>query len=437
MLKSAAAPPAREDGPLPRSASPSAAPAAPAGRRLVGPLTGSGHSLAGHIPAIDGLRGLIIFVLINHYNFLGDPGNPFELVYLSVVQLGQLSLDTFFVVSGFLITGILFDSKGGAGYFRNYYIRRTLRIFPLYYAFLVLWFVVLPLLWPDDARLRTPLEHQAWYWSYLTNFYVAYNGGDAVPPHTAHLWSLAVEEQFYLLWPLVIFLLGKRALMAICVGCIAIAPLFRTWLLVNGHTTEATYMLMPTRMDSIAVGALLALLARGERGLLPLRRWLLPVSAALLAAALVVLGVSFWDVREPIVKTVGYSISALLGGAALVMALTDRPGTPGLRLLTGRAQRTIGTYAYAIYVFHWPLEYVLAHFGLTPELVFGALGFGLPGQLVYTVLMTLLSIGAGALSWHLLEKHVLKLKRFFPYNRAGARRRERAPEPEQPVAALG
>jgi peptidoglycan/LPS O-acetylase OafA/YrhL len=174
------------------------------------------------IPALDGIRGLAIaLVMFHHFTLYGGMRPDFVLdkVYRHVALVGWVGVDLFFVLSGFLITGILHDSRSDRHYFRNFYMRRTLRIFPLYYGVLAATFLVLPLVLDVSGSCRELLRDQAWYWTYLINVQI---GLDYWPSCfvLGHFWSLAVEEQFYLVWPLLLYLLGRRGMLALCVTCI-------------------------------------------------------------------------------------------------------------------------------------------------------------------------------------------------------------------------
>ena len=225
-----------------------------------------------HFAALDGVRGLaIILVMAYHYMVL----MPFTIhsaalgAAVVVCSKGWCGVDLFFVLSGFLITGILYDSRENPRYFRNFYARRTLRIFPLYYAVLLsvaallfLAWLLVPRLWLAQPKLGELAAVQPWLWTYTTNIAVA----KGIPvPLVAHFWSLAVEEQFYLVWPLVMFALPKRAMAPVALSLATAALFIRLGLTYAGWSDGAIYVLTPCRMDSLAAGALAAILMRDPR----------------------------------------------------------------------------------------------------------------------------------------------------------------------------
>lgn len=371
-----------------------------------------------HVPALDGIRGIaILLVVVYHAVRYGgmEPTIAVDRVVHKIAMLGWSGVDLFFVLSGFLITGILYDAKGGDHYFRNFYARRTLRIFPLYYGFLFFFFIVIPWLFRPTTQFSSLLTDQVWYWTYLSNVSFALDGW---PQNSAlvHFWSLAVEEQFYLVWPLIIFFLNGRVLKLTCLA-VALGAL---GLRIVLHTTAApiaAYVLTPARMDALALGGLLALIAREPGGLSVLARWIRPavLSASVGLALLFVWrhGLAF---RDAWVQTAGFTLLAILFAGVLTMAVTAPARTIAGRFLTHPFMRFFGRYSYALYVFHHPIMYYMRQI-LTADSVRRLAGSQLPGQLLFTALTGSVSLAAAVVSWHLYESQLLKLKRVFPYGK--------------------
>jgi peptidoglycan/LPS O-acetylase OafA/YrhL len=163
------------------------------------------------LPALDGVRGLAVLgVMLFHFVGIMPPSNWGARAIVHVVGFGAYGVELFFVLSGFLITGILCDTRNGPHFFRNFYMRRFLRIFPLYYGVLALVFFVAP----QIPLLRGPtldylVHHEAWAWLYAVNIYIA-KDGDWSFSYLNHFWSLGVEEHFYFFWPAVVFVLARR-----------------------------------------------------------------------------------------------------------------------------------------------------------------------------------------------------------------------------------
>jgi peptidoglycan/LPS O-acetylase OafA/YrhL len=385
-------------------------------------------TLAGRLPVLDGLRGVaILLVLVLHFTMYGGP--PAEAGVDGFVHrfalAGWIGVDLFFVLSGFLITGILWDAKGGERYFRNFYARRILRIFPLYYGALVVFLVLLPLAWPGHAGLARLRAEGIWYWTYLSNVWIAREGW---PDFGAlgHFWSLAVEEQFYLLWPVAVFLLPRRPLMALCAGagCLAVAVRLALHLADRG---PAAFVLLPARVDALAAGALLALAVRGPGGLAAALRWAKPAAAAALAglAALFVRKGGL-PAEDPAVAVAGYSLLAVLFAGVLALALAAVPGGRAERWLAAPALVFFGRYSYGLYVLHHPLLFLKPgwfSYGAVPEV----LGSRLPGWALFVAAATAVTVGLALLSWRFWERPFLDLKDRFPY--ASSPREDRSTPP--------
>jgi peptidoglycan/LPS O-acetylase OafA/YrhL len=378
-----------------------------------------------HLPALDGLRGIaILLVVLLHGTEALNRVQPVERSVLAVTNVGYTGVDLFFVLSGFLITGLLLDAKGAPGYFRNFYARRVLRIFPLYYTYLILIFVLLPLLPVTLPATYSELHaHQAWYWTYLSNVFNAANSGWRVDGAlTGHFWSLAVEEQFYFIWPAVVLALSPKALRNACLAIIMGAPLLRLGLRLADVTAVAPLVLTVCRVDTLAIGALIALAIRQPSTLPLLRRAALP---ALGATALVLAGIGAWrggfGQFEIVNGTIGFSVWAAFYGAGLTTAVL-RPVRAAwvASWLSARWLRMFGKYSYAIYVFHRPLC-GLAEWGIpTPRMrdAMGSIGAGV----AFVCVILLASTVAARASWWLFESRFLKLKDRFQYGNAIASR---------------
>jgi peptidoglycan/LPS O-acetylase OafA/YrhL len=372
-----------------------------------------------HLPALDGLRGLAIaLVMLLHFTQEGglDPTTPADRLFTQVALLGWSGVDLFFVLSGFLITGILYEAKGRDRFFRTFYIRRALRIFPLYYGFLAVWFFVLPRIysWPEDAQSYA--YSQAWSWTYLTNIVQAIHGDlGAAPTYTGHFWSLGVEEQFYLTWPFAVYFLRRRQLMGVCLAFVITSFLLRVWVSAHGNLVAA-YVLTPTRMDALAVGSLLALAGRGSSGFAVIRRWALPVAIS----SGFVFALTLWFHPKPplaswLVPGLDHLALAWLFGAMVVWAVAARPGMPMHRIFSSLGLRFMGRYSYAMYVFHLPVAYFLGQFAFEVPDIATVAGSHLPGELVFAGTAAVITMTLAYASWHGYEKHFVKLKSRFTY----------------------
>ncbi len=384
-----------------------------------------------HIPALDGVRGIaIIMVLLFHFLLSGIVAQGhistfwIDRTVTRIVGTGWSGVDLFFVLSGFLITRILLRARGGGSYFRSFYARRVLRIFPVYYGLLFFLIVILPLLpgFRGDAGLATLRDHQLAYWTYLVNVRTSLRPFINLGPYSnGHLWSLAVEEQFYLVWPAVVLVLGRRGLGVFCVVCIIAAPVIRYGLLHGAvpqlHNGFAAYTLMPARMDALAFGGLIAV-AAGEPGLLRrASRWAMPAGAAsALFLAILYLSRGGIPVFDEPVQVYGYSALALTFAAFLTMAVGGPLGL--LQTVCGHRVLTFfGRYSYGLYVLHFQIMQWLSHLVRDHSVLHTVWGSNLPAALGFTIFGVAISVAVAWLSWNLYEKHFLKLKRFVPYGR--------------------
>ncbi|MEO7102614.1 MAG: acyltransferase, partial [Gemmatimonadaceae bacterium] len=354
-----------------------------------------------HIRALDGVRGLaIVMVMFRHLSLkeMGQsPSSPLlDRVVHSIASVGWVGVDLFFVLSGFLITGILLDAKGTPGAFPRFWKRRALRIFPLYYVTCAFLFFVLPHIGyfardPATARL---VHYQAWYWLYGVNVLEVLHGGLATPLNTAHFWSLSVEEQFYLAWPFVVLLVSRKALWRVVVG-MSIAALgcrLVLVLLTSGGWLGA-YVLSVARMDILGAGAIVALAVRTPGGLETARRYAPTLAVAAIGAIslLALQDASGFNNVNPYIATAGYSLLAVLGSCVLIFVLASEDGHGWKRVFEGRTLGMFGKYSYCLYVVHYPVMIpldLLAQRFYIPRVA----SSGLPAWTVYAGLLFSVSL---------------------------------------------
>ncbi len=363
------------------------------------------------LPALDGLRGVaILLVIVSHY--LGD--------YWRTATVGWTGVDLFFVLSGFLITGILLDAKGGPHYFRNFYARRTLRIFPLYYLVLFLVFVVAP--WfpaLNTEGYREVAGRQVWLWTYTANLYASAHGEIGANPFAGdwvellHLWSLSVEEQFYLVWPFIVLFTTRRQLIGVCAIGFLGAWMLRMYFITERFNPEP-YFFTLCRVDDLAIGAFVAVMGRDRNGLEKLRAcapWLAIIALWVLTGTAVQVH-HFFQLSGD-VQRYAYSAFSLLYGCLLVFALAAPKKNLYRRLLENPVLRSFGKYSYAIYIFHWGLSGLLFARIVPLEALTERLGSQDAALTVRVFVVASVSWGIGWLSWNAYEKHFLKLKSRF------------------------
>jgi peptidoglycan/LPS O-acetylase OafA/YrhL len=364
------------------------------------------------IPELDGLRGLAIaLVILWHYCAFVAPGhnNPYLALLFSLTWSG---VDLFFVLSGFLIGGILIDHAGTRQDFHTFYMRRIYRIFPLYFLWLALFYL---------ARFTTVslMESPVWqklfgnplpFLSYLTftqNFVIAATsqyGAGALSP----TWSLAVEEQFYLCLPLLVWFTPRRFLPRLLITLILAAMLLRgLFWYYTPNLILAPFVLMPARMDSLLLGVLGAWFVRQPHS----ARYLTEVPKPFynLAIALIIPIILLFTLVTGATAVLGYTFLALFYLALLFIAISEKRG-PLTLILRNRAMRFLGQLAYGLYLFHKPINSVLHGLllGQTPR-------FLTPAEMAVTFLSLLASIALAQLSWRYFEQPLLARGRQYKY----------------------
>lgn len=367
------------------------------------------------IPALDGLRALaILLVFVSHYGG-GLHGNFVMRIIGHVRERGWIGVDLFFVLSGFLITGILYDTRNDPGYFRKFYARRALRIFPVFYATAVLLLLLTPLL--------------RWHWRPMQALFLVYLGNipatrdfslylvdsgrsKVLTLFLAHLWSLCVEEQFYLLWPLLVWMARTRQRILWLALVVMVAELgVRTWIVQHttfGDAQNLMFRNLPFRADTLMAGAMLAMVVRGPWAAAWQRasKW---IFLGTLAVLLCLAGAS----SDPAAKwqlSLGLSLVAVMcmGLVGAVLA----PQSAWTTVFSARPLRVLGRYSYGFYLFH----VLLLNFWYW---LMGAAGFVVHSAVLGSAIAVgtnfALTFLLAKLSYQRLERPFLRRKRDWSY----------------------
>ncbi len=357
------------------------------------------------IPELDGLRGAAI-ALVLVFHFVLSVQTPWPAVNRFML-FGWSGVDLFFVLSGFLIGGILLDNRRSDSYFSTFYARRFFRIVPVYFAVLALYGVV----WLLGANIRAIEMHyvgqpMSWfaYVTFTNNFWIALHNSMKIflPPS----WSLAIEEQFYLTLPLIIFLVARRHVPKIVATSILAIVAARWICCANGIVTQnQAYVLPWFRADALLIGVAAALVIRNERAVAWLKShlWTLYLAALLLAVVIARTGGALPADNESAnapVMTYGLTCVALIYACILLAAVLGRSRVQS-RLLTLRPLRWLGKVSYCVYLLHVPMFSAMFHIFHT----------SLPAALAALAAMFVIA----ELSWRFFEAPLMHIGHRFKY----------------------
>lgn len=350
---------------------------------------------------LDGLRGIaILLVTLKHlavnaifFTKATHAGISVPMRYeRRIFDAGWMGVDLFFVLSGFLITGILVDTAGHVHYYRNFIVRRALRIFPLYYAFLIIVLIASPSMARDDV---------AWFLVYLGNVHLFLINSWFPLAVLGPLWSLQVEEQFYLTFPWIVLKTSRKTLTRILIGSVVLALLIRiAFQLAMPGNDFGTYSLTPSRMDALALGGLIAIALRQNPEIL--RHRLIPRLTVISALGFVLV----WESRRTaLLNTIGYTFIDLTFAGVLILVITN--AVPRLTALCRLKPLVgLGVISYSLYMLEMPVF-------LGMNRVCAELGRIRGGDFDEMLICFAAAILAAILSWRFFESPFLKLKDRF------------------------
>jgi peptidoglycan/LPS O-acetylase OafA/YrhL len=356
----------------------------------------------GRIPSLDGIRGLAISMVLWWHTFgplIGTlPNHRYLAKFIALGRFSWSGVDLFFVLSGFLIGGILLDEATSASYFPTFYLRRAYRILPLYAVVLGISLAV---------NIREGTGHLADFWYYIfffQNVLMAADGTWGIP-HLGMTWSLAVEEQFYLTLPAVVRFVPKHILWRVLLAAAVSAPLIRVMIaeLRPGNCALALYFLTPCRADALCLGVLLAITVRCESvwAKIVQRRNAFYIAFACAGSGGIFILLGSFETHPPQLFGLEYSFLAIFYSLLLLSTLVSCQLSS---LFSFGPLRFMGSIAYGIYLLR-PLTGFLfqkALLSVRPE-------SGPVATLLVSVLAAVAAIGIAALSWRYFEKPLVEL----------------------------
>ena len=356
-----------------------------------------------HCHALDGLRGfaILIVTLYRLCKELDPSSHPALALVKSASLIGSRGVDLFFVLSGFLITDILIRTKCKPNYFRNFIARRSLRIFPLYFASLAIGLWLIPT-WIGGPSFEKARQEQAYLWTYTSNIRVSWLNDWCFGPFD-HFWSLAVEEHFYLIWPAIVMLLTTKRLIWFCGFTILMVTFARAIADPFVSMDVAVDVLTVFRIDALVLGALLAALMQSPSRHDQFLRFA-PIAAVAVIASLVGIVLSGNNM---------FGLPALLVRMFFTVAMAYILLSPKRSILPKvfehASLRFLGKYSYGMYVVQLPIVTLLPMVSVVPYAPSNPI---LASILYVSAIFGLITLIA-FLSYHLFESRFLKLKTKF------------------------
>lgn len=370
------------------------------------------------IKELDGLRGVAVVLVMALHLFKRAAyftEHPVLETFTTITTVGWVGVDIFFALSGFLITSILLRSKTEEHYFKNFYVRRALRILPLYYVAILFVLLFAPKVEPEfTSQLNTALPIMLLYqqnWALLfKGFYIT--------QYLGITWSLAIEEQFYFIWPFIVYKLDRERLIKVSIGYIIISTMARvlgTLLWPNlSQASTFFYYTSFVRFEEMLFGGLLATFLTYDGAKEKVRRFSTPLFLISFVVFILLHILSLPGSPHPEHGSIplmlgGYTTAALFT-VGLIGVFVTHPPQNLLRRIFGNSILTfLGKYSYSMYLFHMTAALILLDVFWHSEMR------GWKPYILYPLTTYIVTVIIALLTWNLLEKHMLGLKRYVEY----------------------
>lgn len=339
---------------------------------------------------LDGVRAAAaLMIMFCHFFLYANSENDIFLIIKKVSVFGQTGVSLFFVLSGFLISRILLHTKQEAHYFRIFYLRRILRIFPLYYFFLFLYYFIFPTILSEPIY---SFDEQKYFWTYFQNVARTFEWKSEGP---VHFWSLAVEEHFYFFWPVMFFFFSTKRLTQIIIGIVFFAFLIRL-IMLKYHLS--VYYFTLTRMDELAIGAFLAILEKKEKLTEENAKYFQIIFLSILIP-LAVVWFFYTGEGNVTIQAIKYLLQSIVFFCFIGWVISAKSNILFRKILSLKVLSFTGMISYGLYVFH-PLCFQLVNRFILTQ--YSAVNF-----LISFIVTFLIAV----LSYYLLELPFLRLKR--------------------------
>ncbi|NTV05210.1 MAG: acyltransferase [Chlorobiaceae bacterium] len=361
---------------------------------------------------LDGVRGLaILMVIFSHFDYgplLHNKNMLLELFLSKLEMIGDTGVDLFFLLSGYLITTILLESKAKPvnEYLKNFYARRFLRIFPLYYLVLFFLFILLPFFIKYDQPAKQILENQLFVWLYLSNLPgIVINWDSSSLFWLGHFWSLAVEEQFYLIWPLIVYFSDNKSLKFISTFLILLSVFSITIYSFNSDLNFFEWRTV-SRGGGLCVGSLIAIFSYEKNDFKSINgnQFLFIVSLLIYVVVLCSPRLSFFHAHIHYAAWFFYAV-------CFVFLINLKSGLL-YKILTSKILVFLGVISYGLYVYHEVLR-PRVYFYIKSVFASYSTGFVFFDLFIYSILVLVFYVIIAALSYYFYEKFFLKMKKYF------------------------